>query len=343
MNVSVEIKSLISSFIYTLGFVSRRIRNSHDNSLVLMYHRIIPKNDPWESVIQDGMYVEPKTFEIHIRFLRRYFTIIPIFEFMVKIENQMGRSNEKPICILTFDDGWYDFYKDVFPILKIYEVPATVFLPTDFIGTKKWFWTDRLTHLFFQRDHSPHSARIHEPSSLILVNHLEALKGSFESKIERAIEMLKVVRYDEIEHILSELSIRWNLDTELPGRAFLSWDEVREMKKSGLITFGSHTASHRIFTTLTEEEMYDELRRSKAKLVSEDAIDPACIPFCYPNGNYNEKIAGMVKEAGYHLAVTTENGWNNSKIDPFRLRRIGIHQDMTSSKAMFGCRVTGII
>ena len=109
------------------------------------------------------------------------------------------------------------------------------------------------------------------------------------------------------------------------------------------MTFGSHTASHRILTTLTDEEIRDELKRSKEKLLTEKISDPSCIPFCYPNGNYNEKTAELVKEMGYHLAVTTENGWNDAKADLFRLRRIGIHEDITSTKALFGCRITGII
>ncbi len=38
-------------------------------------------------------------------------------------------------CIsITFDDGYKDFYTEAFPILKQYNIPATVFLATDFIG-----------------------------------------------------------------------------------------------------------------------------------------------------------------------------------------------------------------
>ena len=115
------------------------------------------------------------------------------------------------------------------------------------------------------------------------------------------------------------------------------------MYQSGLITFGSHTVSHKILTTLADEEINDELMKSKEKLISEDVVDPSFIYFCYPNGNYNERIAGMVKEAGYNVAVTTSHGWNLRNADPFQLRRIGIHQDMTSTEAMFGCRVVGVL
>lgn len=39
--------------------------------------------------------------------------------------------------VLTFDDGYRDFYDSAWPILKLYGFPATVFLPTDFIGDER--------------------------------------------------------------------------------------------------------------------------------------------------------------------------------------------------------------
>ena len=40
---------------------------------------------------------------------------------------------------LTFDDGYESFYHYVYPILKKHSIPATVFMPIDFIGkTNSW-------------------------------------------------------------------------------------------------------------------------------------------------------------------------------------------------------------
>ena len=343
MAFPIALRLVSARVVSALGVVSWKLRRCSTNDFViLMYHRIISCDEVREGV-QAGMYVEPDTFERHLRFLKKYFLIVPISAILSNYEKVPNTLHAKPRCVFTFDDGWYDFFKYVFPILKTYQVPATVFLPTDFIGTANWLWTDRLAYLLFQRDKLKNLAVPSQPSTNSFIKRVEKVNDLIEDRIENAIEILKALHNDEIEEILFELSSRWNLNPILPGRAFLNWKEVREMGRSGLITYGSHTVTHRILTTLTDVEIQEELTQSKETLINERAVDPAFIPFCYPNGNHNERIAQMVKAAGYNLAVTTVNGWNNPKFNPFTLRRICIHQDMTSTEAMFGCRVVNLL
>jgi len=158
------------------------------------------------------------------------------------------------------------------------------------------------------------------------------------------IEAMKRLRQEEIDRILSALSEEVGEDPASEERVFLTWEEVGEMFRSGIVRFGSHTESHRILTTLSDDEVAFELRRSKERLVAAGVVDPAIIPFAYPNGNHTDRIAAMVREAGYRLAVTTEKGWNRAKPvpDAYRLKRIGVHQDIASTDAMFCCRLAEI-
>ena len=54
-------------------------------------------------------------------------------ELQVKISNQLIKDFLKPI-ILTFDDGYYSNYEYIYPILKKYNVKASIFIITNKIG-----------------------------------------------------------------------------------------------------------------------------------------------------------------------------------------------------------------
>ncbi|MGH7773433.1 MAG: polysaccharide deacetylase family protein, partial [Candidatus Binatia bacterium] len=175
-----------------------------------------------------------------------------------------------------------------------------------------------------------------------LLSQIVHMSGAYETRLERAITLLKPCSIEEIERILSELTAFLGKDPTPGGRAFLSWEEVREMSSSGLIFFGSHTARHAILTTLTEEEAQAELKKSRDILVSHKVVDATFIPFSYPNGNFSGRLSEIVREAGYHLAVTTRYGWNHWEENPYTLRRIAIHQDMASTEALFAARIVNL-
>ena len=346
MKPSVVIKSNLASLLSLMGVISWRMgKISGQDLLLLTYHRIIPRCEGQEK-IQEGMYVQPGTFEAHLRLLKEHFNVVSLSTLASALIRKSFKplGNDKSTCAITFDDGWKDFYDYAFPILKKYRIPATVFLPTGYIGTNNWFWTDRLAYLFFQLgkfrfSNSGRRLSIASP----LPPQLNKLTGSRGPKLETAISLLKRYHNDKIQEIISVIANNWGLDPNPPGRAFLSWDEVRDLARSGLIDFGSHTSSHRILTLLTEKEVCEELKKPLECLIYEKVVDRSFIPFSYPNGENNGNIAQMVRDAGYNLAVTTETGWNNPCSDPYQLRRISIHEDMTSSNAMLRCKILGLL
>jgi peptidoglycan/xylan/chitin deacetylase (PgdA/CDA1 family) len=334
-------KHLIASTLYSVGLLQWKLKGYSGRSFaILMYHRIVSLKEAYP-FIQPGMYVQAETFERHLQFLINNFNIAPLSEVPLITDNKSDTARNKPLCFLTFDDGWKDFYDYAYPLLKSYQVPATVFLPTGFIGTDDWFWTDRFAYLFSNEGFNT-LRKTNIFSDRPLISKLLCLHGSPEKQLEAAIDTLKHYREDIINEVLMELAANLNLTAIPAGRTFLTWNEVREMSKSGFISFGSHTANHKILTTLSDEEIYLELNTSREKLIAEQAADPSFIPFCYPNGNYSNKIALMVMESGYAMAVTTDQGWNSLQSNPFQLKRIGMHQDIASTEPMLECRICNI-
>jgi len=337
-----QMKKIFSAIANRSGILSCKMKKyTRSSSLILTYHRVVEPAET-DQLLEPGMYVTPKTFESHILYLKNYFEISSLKESI--LQNKLDlKSTTPPRCVLTFDDGWCDFYTNVLPLLKKYQVQATVFLPTDFIGSENWFWTDRLAHLISNGGEAIPFDAIGRDIPNTLCRQLCRLRGSPHARLDKAIRILKSCSNETIEKAISDLSAELGIGKDLHGRAFLSWEEVEELSRSGFVQFGSHTASHQILPTLDDETVRHELDSSKNELISRRAVDPDFIPFCYPNGNMDERIVAMVREAGYGAAVTIMPGWNPHDADPFSLKRVGIHQDMTSNTAMFGCRIAGWI
>lgn len=344
MNISLHVKWLLSSFYDNSGLVKSILKYlSKDHYLMLMYHRVVPYKKAIPG-LQAGMYVEPETFDMHLHYLNKFFFVIPFSELHSITKDKSLIKRNKPLCIITFDDGWYDFYRYAFPILKERRVAATVFLPTKYIGTEEQFWTDRFANLILQKRHNNKDIKYNQNiKNKDVVETIDHLEGPIDSIIERAISLLKKYSDEDISIILDILANHWDVDSNLSERSFLKWGEVGEMKESGIINFGSHTNSHKMLTYLHDHEIMEELIQSKNKLISQKVVDTAFIPFSYPNGNYDERVIPMVREAGYHAAATTDIGWNNRNTPLFRLNRVSIHQDISSTKAMYGCRICNLI
>lgn len=343
MEASIKAKSVLASFLHLAGVNSWKLRRyARADVAVLMYHRVIPIKE-MDRYMQAGMVVEPDTLNLHISYLRNHFEIIPLSDLSSFHHANAQNLSRKPVCALTFDDGWYDFFEYAYPILKKHEAPATVFLPTDFIGTNRWFWTDRvgilLDRLSQSKDAAPGASLFPDPR----LREIMRMPGSQDTRLERLIAHLKSYKIEKIEWVISKLSAALGEDPVPVDRAFLNWEEVQEMAGSGLVSFGSHTAGHPLLTTLTEEQAQHELRKSMDVLIAHNVTDTRFISFSYPNGSFSERLSEMVREAGYHLGVTTQYGWHHKGANPYTIPRIPVHQDMAFTEAMYESRIANLL
>jgi peptidoglycan/xylan/chitin deacetylase (PgdA/CDA1 family) len=80
----------------------------------------------------DMVTVVPEVFEKQMRFLRDAgYRTLRAGELLSYINGEISL-DEKAVMI-TFDDGWLDNYVHAFPILKKYNINASIFLATDWI------------------------------------------------------------------------------------------------------------------------------------------------------------------------------------------------------------------
>ena len=109
--------------ILSIPVVIFRFQNLKRGS-ILMYHSV-GLNTKFSTVT-------PTEFEKQIQYLlNKKYKIIRLADVVESITQ--GQSLDKCVA-LTFDDGYLDFYSCVFPLLKKYKIPASVFVATDYIG-----------------------------------------------------------------------------------------------------------------------------------------------------------------------------------------------------------------
>ena len=98
---------------------------------ILIYHRVLAKADP----MRPG---EPTVaeFESQMKWIRRYFTPLPLLEAAQKLAE--GTLPSRAVCV-TFDDGYADNEELAMPVLRRHGMPATVFVSTGSMnGGQMW-------------------------------------------------------------------------------------------------------------------------------------------------------------------------------------------------------------
>jgi peptidoglycan/xylan/chitin deacetylase (PgdA/CDA1 family) len=336
------LKFAIAVIFHYTGLTSWRLRALRKRypALILMYHRVLSENDPDRRIVQPGLYVGKEVFEKQMAFLSRRFKVISLGQLNQAILSKDSEPGN--YAVVTFDDGWRDNYENAFPVMNRHNIPATIFLATDFIGTRNILW-------FYLAGMVLEKAKLPPDKLLDILRRTATGKDMPQTAISQdPIEILKALDHDSIMAVVREISSVAGIDEDnlISGdNRMLNWDQVIEMTRGG-IEFGSHGCSHRILTGLSASEVKEELIHSKK--IIEEKLGRIITLFSYPNGDYSAEIQTIVKEAGYACAVVTVgNDDNNNGIDILGLRRIGVHHDVSISpggkfsEAMFAFHISG--
>ena len=99
---------------------------------ILMYHYIAGNPNP-KDFARDSLSVSPDKFEAQMQYLAQAGYTPITLDTLYGIFNGQASVLGKPI-VLTFDDGYIDFYTNAYPILRRFNFKAVSFIPTGLMG-----------------------------------------------------------------------------------------------------------------------------------------------------------------------------------------------------------------
>ena len=308
--------------------------------LVLMYHRVLPGDDERARFEEPGMIVTPTTFKQNLETVANYFQFIRLSEWLERKSNGLPLPDKA--CAITFDDGWVDNYEYALPILQELDIPATIFLVSNMIGTNKVFWPERLARTISEIAtnkpyywSNPNISWLTDCQSDYKFNGIPPTREELTQLIANA----KKLSDHKIHALLDTIQLELGLDENQFKPSLMDWEQVSEMLNSGLIDVGSHTCHHiRLNSQISKQLLKKETVTSK-KQIEKNTGHPVK-SFCFPNGDYTEEALSIVR-AHYMGAVTTNNGWNSKSSDNHLMQRIGIHEDIAKDKTAFLARISG--
>lgn len=284
---------------------------------ILAYHRVdSAERNPWSL-----RPVTPEIFEREIRYILKLYRIISCDELIKQLSNLDHIALNT--AVITFDDGYKDFYLNAYPILKKYNLPAIVFLTTGHIGKGDLFWWDKVGYILAK-------TRLMAIDLGALGTYQFEPNGDRKSMSNEVIEKLKQLKISDRDRAINQLidMTGVNIPSHLGEEMILSWQEIKEMSRNN-ISFGSHSVTHPILTRIPLEEAEKEIVDSKKQIEKE--IDREVTTFCYPNGgpgDYNDDIKNILNGNGYRCAMTfIPSRFVSKKPSPFELPRITVTSD----------------
>src|SRR3990170_1756304 len=218
--------------------------------IILVYHNISDGSEYQEGTnhpFKLRPVLTTKIFELHLQILKKSYQVNSLEEGVQRLKS--GTERNEQLVAITFDDGYESFYTLAYPLLGKYDFPATVFLPTDFIGKGKIFWWDELNQIFsFLFTEDPPTSNLvpiigkELTKAFILCRNNTKSKVKFLKSLEICFANLQDEEREERIENLKSLLLRGDFG-ELNHVKTLNWDQISWLSQRR-ITFGSHTHTH---------------------------------------------------------------------------------------------------
>ena len=283
--------------------VPARLRDRY--ALIVSYHYCHPR----EGFLKGTKSMTPEQFGQQLRALKQNFTCTTVGRLM-----DPDSDLPETVAVVTFDDGFKDVAEYALPILRRWDVPATVYCNSAPVAERRLLDVHRVhllqarlgTAVFraaFRRAVEEHPGLCIEPTENL---HLENLYPYDDDATRQFKRLLNFdVPYPAVRTILGEIfEDSLGSEREFVDHLYLSAGDVRRCQDAGL-EIGIHGDQHLTLSRLTEQEQRGEIERSAVYFTQAFGLEG--LHFSYPYGavgTWTETTKSVLKSLGFASAVT---------------------------------------
>jgi peptidoglycan/xylan/chitin deacetylase (PgdA/CDA1 family) len=292
------LSGLKTTGVFTLAHRSRWRRN---RLLILAYHGLSIED---EHLWNPDLFMRPDYFIDRLGLLKKYdCAVLPLD---VALRRLYANDLPENCVSLTFDDGNYDFYKVALPILKEFNLPATLYLTTSYVRYNRpvfdaicsyMLWKGRDTTLDLRQiigqemkfDLSHDGARA--AACDCLIGFARNQKYSNEEKDALASELARLLEIDY--DALCEKRVLHLLNSEEVGRLAAEGIDIQ-----------LHT--HRHYSPVNRYLFIREIEDNRSHI--REMAGATARHFCYPDGIFEGQFLPWLEELNVVSATTCEPG-----------------------------------
>ena len=279
-------------------------RSPANGTLILAYHGVRPTGEPERG--EHSLHVGWDRFLAHLDVLERCAHVVSLERALSFVPREQSARKQ---VVITFDDAYEGAVQLALPELARRGWPSTVFVPTDFLGTRG-FWWDQAA---------------------------EMTGGALPSALrDRAVEKCAgdaALVAKEIP-LASAESLPWYM-------ACAREEALVKAGRGGLVTLAPHTARHVNVAAISEERLLDEVRRSLAWCRQFECGRPL---LAYPYGRWSPSLASVLDSAGISHALRVNGGWltPGRRPSPMEIPRLNVPAGLSAERLELGLRGYGM-
>jgi peptidoglycan/xylan/chitin deacetylase (PgdA/CDA1 family) len=328
-----------------LAAVAHRLPGRRPRAVVLVYHRVGERSlDPWR------LTVDPEIFAGQMETLARDWSPLSLADLVEGFERR--RLPERAVAV-TFDDGYSDNLEVAAPILLEHGIPTTLFVATELIDSGGPLWWDELASLLLEPELLPPtltlssssgdqwsipSVAADEPGAAVSAQPWEARPGTRLRAFYEVWLALRALDAQARDAALEEIA-DWADSPRHSERVLLTWDHLREFATLPGFGLGAHTLTHPDLPNCSFEDARAEIAVGANRLRAQAGVEVE--QFAYPFGAWNQGIARLVADLGFHAAYTTDGhaiSWDSS---PHALPRVPSEEQAPGDFARMLTHISG--